>query len=116
MGNKHTKTSDLTILQLMEILSEMSDDSRLSEEFWTENGEVAQEMGKRLAITPAPDDCAALASSYDLSGGQIENVARKYAINATLYGDKKRPVDILHEYCRTERLCHRAERRIGFYV
>ena len=62
----------------------------------------------------SPDDCAALASSYDLSGGQIENVARKYAINAILYGDKKRPVDILHEYCRTERLCNRTVRRIGF--
>ncbi len=60
MGNKHTKTTDLTILQLMEILSEMSDNSQLGEEFWAENGEVAQELGKRL--------------------------------------------------------CHRAERRIGFYV
>ena len=31
-----------------------------------------------------------------------------------LYGDKKRPVDILHEYCRTERFCNRPIRRIGF--
>ena len=53
MGNKHTKTTDLTILQLMEILSENSDDSQLGEEFWTENGDAAQELGKRLAITPA---------------------------------------------------------------
>ena len=62
----------------------------------------------------SPAECAALASTYGLSGGQIENVARKYAINAILYGDKKSPMDILHDYCRSERLCNRTARRIGF--
>lgn len=77
---------------------------------------VREKIWHTMIPALSTDDCVSLASSYDLSGGQIENVARKYAINAILYGDKKRPVDILHEYCRTERLCHRAERRIGFYV
>ena len=41
-----------TLLQLMEILSEKSDDSKLGTEFWTENGGHADEMARRLSITP----------------------------------------------------------------
>ncbi len=38
-----------TILQLMEILSEKSDDSKLGDEFWAENGAIAAELANRLA-------------------------------------------------------------------
>ena len=62
----------------------------------------------------SPAECSALASAYDLSGGQMENVARKYSINSILYGNEKSPMDILHAYCNAERLDSQATRRIGF--
>ena len=61
------------------------------------------------------EQCAALASSYDLSGGQMENVARKYSINTILYGSDKPSMDVLHAYCNAERLDNQTtHRRIGF--
>ena len=61
-----------------------------------------------------PEQCAALASAYDLSGGQMENVARKFSINTILYGSEKPPMEVLHAYCNAERLDNRPCRRIGF--
>jgi len=47
-----SKNEEKTILQLMEILSEKSDDSKLGDEFWAENGSIAAELANRLALTP----------------------------------------------------------------
>ena len=62
----------------------------------------------------SPEQCASLASGYELSGGQMENVARKYAINAILYGGQRSAMDVLHAYCNAERLDNQGRRRIGF--
>ena len=43
---------ELTILQLMEVLSETSEDTRLEEDFWRVNGSAASELATRLSITP----------------------------------------------------------------
>ena len=60
-------------------------------------------------------DSTALAESYELSGGQIENVARKYAINCILHGDTENLLPVLRNYCNSERLCTKRElRRVGF--
>ena len=60
-------------------------------------------------------DSTALAESYELSGGQIENVARKYAINSILHGDSADQLHVLRDYCNSERLCTKREvRRVGF--
>ena len=64
------------------------------------------------SLTPA--ECADLASAYELSGGQIENVARKFSINSILYGCEKPSLDILHAYCKAERIDSQTHRRIGF--
>ena len=61
-----------------------------------------------------PEQCATLASAYDLSGGQMENVARKFSINTILYGSEKPSMDVLHAYCNAERLDSQTHRRIGF--
>lgn len=60
------------------------------------------------------EECAALAVAYDLSGGQMENVARKYSINSILNGSEKPSMDILHTYCNAEKLDAQPRRRIGF--
>ena len=40
-------------------------------------------------------ECRELAARYDLSGGQMENVSRKFTINAILYGSGKDRMEIL---------------------
>ncbi len=56
-----------------------------------------------------------LATQYDFSGGQIENVARKRAVEMILTGQEP-SLSELHAYCRAESLSDRAaeRRRIGF--
>ena len=60
-------------------------------------------------------DASVLASHFDFSGGQIENIARKHAINSILYGDSAEVLPILEGYCRCEQLSNNVTRkRIGF--
>ena len=75
---------------------------------------VREKIWHTMLPNLSTEQCTALASAYDLSGGQMENVARKFSINSILYGDEKSPMDILHAYCNAERLDNRTTRRIGF--
>jgi AAA+ superfamily predicted ATPase len=59
-------------------------------------------------------DALILAERFDLSGGQIENVARKHAINDILFGRKEKLVDELSSYCKGERLESSKTTRLGF--
>ena len=55
------------------------------------------------------------AAQYDLSGGQIDNIVRKIAMNEIITGTRPKTAEI-HEMCRTEKLDSQgaAGRRIGF--
>ena len=59
-------------------------------------------------------DARVLASKYDFSGGQIENIARHYTIGQILHGDSSNIVDELSGYCDSERLEGKGCRKIGF--
>ncbi len=59
-------------------------------------------------------DTKTLAEKYDFSGGQIENIARHYAISNILYGDKGNSLEALMSYCDSERLETKQTRKIGF--
>ncbi|MBR5633599.1 MAG: AAA family ATPase [Prevotella sp.] len=59
-------------------------------------------------------DVRVLASKYDFSGGQIENIARHYTIGQILHGDSANIVDELSGYCDSERLEGKGCRKIGF--
>ena len=57
----------------------------------------------------------ALANKYDFSGGQIENIARHYAIDNILHGAKAGELATLTEHCDNELLEKDGiKRRIGF--
>lgn len=60
------------------------------------------------------NDALTLAERFELSGGQIENVARKHTINDILFGRKQKLVETLAEYCENERLEPSQLPRIGF--
>lgn len=53
-----------------------------------------------------------LAERYDFSGGQIENVARHYAIDTVLHGNTS--LETLIAHCDSEHLEQKDSRKIGF--
>ncbi|MBR5685937.1 MAG: AAA family ATPase [Muribaculaceae bacterium] len=56
-----------------------------------------------------------LADGFDLSGGQIENIARKNTINHILHGDNSDRLAILKKYCCDETIeTSPPRRRMGF--
>ena len=59
-------------------------------------------------------DIHTLASKYDFSGGQIENIARHYAIDNILHGQNEDVLSMLIRHCDNERLDNNSQRKIGF--
>ena len=59
-------------------------------------------------------DVHTLASKYDFSGGQIENIARHYAIDTILHGTSDDMLPMLIRHCDNERLDEKDTRKIGF--
>jgi SpoVK/Ycf46/Vps4 family AAA+-type ATPase len=59
-------------------------------------------------------DVHTLASKYDFSGGQIENIARHYAIDTILHGQSEDVLPMLIRHCDNERLDEKCSTRIGF--
>lgn len=61
------------------------------------------------------DECRILATKYDFSGGQIENIARHHTIGNILHGDAENMIEQLSAYCDAERLeSSIGNRRVGF--
>ena len=59
-------------------------------------------------------DVQTLASKYDFSGGQIENIARHYAIDSILHDQGDNVLATLINHCDSERIESKNSRRIGF--
>ena len=59
-------------------------------------------------------DVHTLASKYDFSGGQIENIARHYAIDAILHGKSEDVLPMLIRHCDNERMDEKDKRKIDF--
>ena len=59
-------------------------------------------------------DVRTLASKYDFSGGQIENIARHYAIDTILHGQSEDVLPMLIRHCDNERLDESNVKKIGF--
>ena len=58
----------------------------------------------------------ALASNFDLSGGQIENVVRRHTVNSILSGSDVIDIDAIMEVCRHEGLNQPGKKNLGFCV
>ena len=77
--------------------------------------EAKKQIWKAL-IPSLTDECAqSLAAEFDLSGGQIENIARKRTVELILSGDEPSE-EMMREYCREETLTTRNDSRnkIGY--
>ena len=69
---------------------------------------------KQMVNDLTENEICSLSGSYDFSGGQIENVARKYVIGCILHGEPSDRLGILRTYCEAELLEASKSRRIGF--
>ena len=82
-------------------------------EFKKPTTDVKAQIWKAMLKDITPDDARQLASHFDFSGGQIENIARKRTIDYILSG-KFASFDEIKGYCRAELLGGKECRSIGF--
>ena len=75
---------------------------------------VRRKIWQKMIPELSDHDATKLAEKFDFSGGQIENVARKYSINSILHGEIDTPLEVLNGYAKEERLEAQQGNRIGF--
>lgn len=75
--------------------------------------EVRRKIWEIMLPGITSEDANVLASRFDMSGGEIENIARKHTVNAILSGDETIDLDKISEMCRKERIASKT-RRVGF--
>ena len=79
--------------------------------------EARAAIWREMLPTLSESDAAKLAERYDFSGGQIENIARHYAIDAILHGNAVPTAENLASHCDSERINQSpSNKRIGFTV
>jgi len=74
---------------------------------------VRQSIWQFMIPSLSGDDAKAVASRFDFSGGQIENIARKRTVDYVLSGIEP-SLDRLMSFCEEELLNKEATKRIGF--
>ena len=72
------------------------------------------EIWKAMLKGLSDEDAKTLASQFDLSGGEIENIARKHSVNAILSGNDAIDIQELISSCRHEKITVDNRPRIGF--
>lgn len=84
-------------------------------EFHKPECEVKTKIWQSMLQDLSPEDARTLASRYDFSGGQIENISRKRTINYILTG-RYASLHEIETYCRTELLDNPSHRKpvVGF--
>ncbi len=81
-------------------------------EFKKPSVETKQAIWQTLIPSLSSEAAAELATGYDFSGGEIENIARKSTVEFILTGIDP-TLEQLHEFCRTEQL-NKKQGGIGF--
>ena len=83
-------------------------------EFHKPNIAVKTQIWQSMLKDLSYDEAQQLASHFDFSGGQIENIARKRTVDYILSG-KYASIEEIEDYCRAEQLANSKNgRRIGF--
>ena len=81
-----------------------------------EKPELAQRAKIWTSMMPdlSVETAERLASAYDFSGGQIENITRKCGIESILYGGDYVTDERIEQHCREEKIEKKGGMRIGF--
>ncbi|MDR2783203.1 MAG: AAA family ATPase [Treponema sp.] len=74
---------------------------------------VRQSIWQSMLPTLYDNDAATLASRFEFSGGQIENITRKSIADYVLTGEET-SFESLFKFCKEEALTKQGERQIGF--
>ena len=83
-------------------------------EFEKPSLEAKQSIWRSMLPSLSESDAMMLATKYDFSGGQIENIARKQTVEEILTGEELN-INRIVEFCNAERLGNNTVRpRIGF--
>ena len=82
-------------------------------EFHKPDTDVKTKIWRSMLKDISADDARQLASHFDFSGGQIENIARKRTVDYILSG-KFASLDEIEGYCRAELLGGKERRSVGF--
>lgn len=84
-------------------------------EFHKPSVEIKKHIWTSMINELSDSDAQTLASEFDLSGGQIENVMRKQFVDKILY-DEAPTLERLRHYCTQESIAHPSQHRatIGF--
>jgi Leucine-rich repeat (LRR) protein len=82
-------------------------------EFQKPDLSIRQSIWQSMITSLSDNDAYELASRYDFSGGQIENIARKRTIEFVLSGVEP-SIERLIEFCQEELLVKSQEKMIGF--
>lgn len=83
-------------------------------EFMQPSLEAKQSIWRSMLPALSDTDAKMLATKYDFSGGQIENIARKQTVEEILTGEELN-INRIVEFCNAERLGNNTVRpRIGF--
>jgi hypothetical protein len=84
-------------------------------EFAKPDAAVRKSIWQSMIPGLSEPDAHELASRFDFSGGQIENIARKRTVEAVISGATP-DINTLLQFCREEPLSKDSGRRIGFAV
>ena len=73
------------------------------------------EIWKSMIPELTTSDAETIASEFNFSGGQIENIARKRTIDCILTGKEKTDIETLRRYCQSELISKDSgTKRVGF--
>lgn len=82
-------------------------------EFSKPTAEAKRSIWQSMIPALDADNVVQLATSYDFSGGQIENIARKYTVEKVLSGENP-TLEEINDFCKHETLRRDGISRIGF--
>lgn len=83
-------------------------------EFTAPTVEARQHIWQALIPDIKEADARLLAERYSLSGGNIENIARKANVDAILWGEDSLTLEKLEQYCSQEKIDKNNRPKIGF--
>lgn len=78
--------------------------------------EARSQIWQAMLPSLTENDAKALASQFDLSGGEIENITRKYTVNSILSGQDGIDLQSIIDICRNERISDSVKAKIGFRI
>ena len=76
--------------------------------------EARIQIWKAMLPSLTENETHILASQFDLSGGELENITRKYTVKAILSGQDAISLSTIIELCHNERISNSSRMKVGF--